>query len=38
MVEQFQSKKFDNIKDIAVSNYGKIIYLLNGLSLYKINF
>lgn len=38
IVEQFQSKKFDNIKDIAVSNDGKIIYLLNGLSLYKINF
>lgn len=38
LAEQLQSKSFDNIKDIVVSNDGKIIYLLNGLSLYKINF
>jgi len=38
IVAQFQSEKFDNIKDITVSSDGKTIYLLNGLSLFKITF
>lgn len=38
IVKQFQSEKFDNIKDIAISTDGKTIYLLNSVSLYKIDF
>ena len=37
-VKQFTSEKFDNILDIGVSDDEKSIYILNSLSLYKINF
>jgi hypothetical protein len=36
--KQFQSEKFDNLKDFSVSADGKTIYLLNGLILYQIKF
>jgi len=36
VTKQFQSEKFDNLKDFAVSGDGKIIYLLNGLKVYQI--
>ncbi|MBZ9578502.1 hypothetical protein KJA14_01490 [Patescibacteria group bacterium] len=35
IISQFQSEKFDNLKDFAVSEDG-IIYLLNGLKIYQI--
>ena len=38
VIKQFQSDKFDNLKDFSVSENGKIIYLLNGLKVYKISF
>ena len=38
VIQQFQSKKFDNLLDFAVSKDGKTIYLLNGLKVYQINF
>ena len=38
IVKQFQSEKFDNLMDFAVSDSGNTIYLLNGLKIYKINF
>jgi len=34
--KQFQSDQFDNLKDFAVSENGKEIYLLNGQKIYKI--
>jgi len=37
IVKQFQSEKFDNLMDFSVSNDGKIIWLLNGLRVYKIS-
>ncbi len=37
IIKQFQSEKFDNLKDFAVSDNGKTIYLLNGLKVYKVN-
>lgn len=37
IIKQFQSKKFDNLLDFAVSQNGKTIYLLNGLKVYQIN-
>lgn len=37
IVKQFQSEKFDNLKDFAVSENGKAIYLLNGSSVYLIS-
>jgi len=36
IIKQFQSEKFDNLKDFAFSKDGKIIYLLNGTSIYRI--
>lgn len=36
IVKQFQSEKFDNLLDFAVSQDGKTIWLLNGLKVYKI--
>lgn len=36
VIKQFQSEKFDNLLDFSVSENGKIIYLLNGLKVYKI--
>ncbi|OGZ19086.1 MAG: hypothetical protein A2175_02075 [Candidatus Nealsonbacteria bacterium RBG_13_42_11] len=36
VIKQFQSEKFDNLLDLAVSENGKTIYLLNGLRVYKI--
>ena len=38
IIKQYQSEKFDNLKDFAISEDGKTIYLLNGLKLYQINF
>jgi len=34
---QFQSDQFDNLKDFAVSENGREIYLLNGQKIYQIN-
>ncbi|MDI6591533.1 MAG: hypothetical protein QME61_01130 [Patescibacteria group bacterium] len=36
IIKQFQSKKFDNLLDFAVSEDGKEIYLLNGLKSYVL--
>ncbi|MDO8436460.1 MAG: PP2C family serine/threonine-protein phosphatase [bacterium] len=38
VIKQFQSEKFDNLLDFAVSADGKTIYLLNDQKIYKINF
>jgi len=38
VIKQFQSEKFDNLKDFAVSEDGKTIWLLNGVKVYQINF
>jgi len=38
IIKQFQSPKFDNLLDFAVSEDGKTIYLLNGLNVYQILF
>jgi len=37
IVKQYQSEKFDNLKDFSVSLDEKTIYLLNNLSVYKID-
>jgi hypothetical protein len=37
IVKQFQSKKFDELKDFAISQDGKTIFLLSGLKVYQIN-
>ena len=37
VIKQYQSEKFDNLKDFAVSEDGKTIYILNDLKLYQIN-
>ena len=37
-VQQFTSKKFDNMLDIGVSDDEKSIYILNNFNLYKIDF
>ncbi|MFH1656826.1 MAG: hypothetical protein ABH956_03645 [Candidatus Nealsonbacteria bacterium] len=34
--KQFQSEKFNNLKDITISNDGKTIYILNDWMVYKI--
>lgn len=36
IINQLQSKKFDNLLDFAPTKEGREIYLLNGLKLYKI--
>jgi len=38
IIKQYQSEKFDNLKDFAVSEDGKTIWLLNGVKVYQINF
>jgi hypothetical protein len=38
IIKQFKSEKFDNLKDFAVSENGKTIYLLNGQKIYQISF
>lgn len=38
IVKQFQSEKFDNLKDFAVSVQNKTIYLLNGQKVYQVQF
>jgi len=38
IIKQFQSEKFDNLKDLSISEDGKTIWLLNDLKIYKINF
>ncbi len=38
IIKQFQSEKFDNLNDFAVSPNGRTIWLLNGLIVYKISF
>ncbi len=37
IVKQFQSEKFNNLLDFAVSENGKTIYLLNNSKVYQIN-
>ena len=37
IIKQYQSAKFDNLKDFAISDYGKSIYLLNGPKVYLIS-
>jgi len=37
IIKQYQSEKFDNLLDFAVSEDGKTIWLLNGLKVYKIS-
>jgi len=36
IIKQFQSQKFDNLKDLDISSDGKIIYLLNSSTIYKL--
>jgi len=36
ITKQFFSEKFNNLKDIVLSENGKTIYLLNNLTIYKI--
>jgi hypothetical protein len=36
-IGQYQSEKFDNLLDFSVSEDGKTIWLLNGLTLYQID-
>jgi len=36
IIKQFQSEKFDNLKDLDISENGKTIYLLNNSTVYKI--
>jgi len=36
IIKQFQSQKFDNLKDLDISQDGKTIYLLNNSTVYKI--
>ncbi len=38
IIKQFQSERFDNLKDFDTSEDGKTIYLLNGPLVYKISF
>ena len=38
VIKQFQSEKFDDLKDLAFSEDGKTIYLLNGTTIYRIKF
>jgi len=37
IIKQFQSEKFDNLKDFTVSQGGNTIWLLNGQKIYKVN-
>jgi len=36
IIKQFQSDKFDNLKDVVISSSGETIYLLNGSTIYKL--
>ena len=36
IIKQFQSQKFNNLLDFSVSKDGKTIYLLNGLTVYRV--
>ena len=36
IIKQFQSEKFNNLKDVAFSKDGKIIYIQNGEKVYQI--
>ncbi|MFH0856602.1 MAG: hypothetical protein V1860_01760 [bacterium] len=38
LVSQYTSENFSNLKDFAVDEKNKIIYVLNGNEIYKINF
>lgn len=38
IIKQFRSESFDNLLDFAVSESGKIIWLLNGMKVYQIEF
>jgi len=38
IIKQFQSESFDNLLDFGVSEDGKIIWLLNGMKVYQIEF
>ncbi len=37
IIKQFQSDKFDNLKDFSISEDGNTVWLLNGLIIYKIS-
>jgi len=37
IIKQFQSEKFDNLRDFTVSENGRIIDILNGNKIYQIN-
>ncbi len=37
IIKQYQSEKFNNLLDFSISQDGKTIWLLNSLTLYKIN-
>ena len=36
IIKQFQSEKFNDLKNFSISDNGKTIYLLNGSEIYKI--
>ena len=38
IIRQFQSEKFDSLKDFSVSSNAKTIYLLNGVKVYQVSF
>lgn len=37
ILKQYQSEKFNNLLDFAVTEDGKTIYLLNGLNIYRLS-
>jgi len=38
VIKQFQSEKFESLKDFTISPNGKTIYVLNGLKIYQLDF
>jgi hypothetical protein len=38
IIKQLQSGRFDNLKDFAVSEDGRTIYILNGQKIYQVSF
>ena len=37
IIKQFQSNRFDNLKDIAISQDGKTIWVLNEKTIYQLS-
>lgn len=37
VIKQYRSEKFDSLKDFAISKDGKMVYLLNGQSVYTLS-